>query len=216
MAIVLLTIVMPLSFLVSCMGKNKDLVEVVFDPQTSYTLERTNVKTFISDSGITKYKLEAATWLIFGKASEPYWFLPDGAYFEQFDTVFNVEASVKADTAYYYERRRIWELHGNVDIITLEGVRIQAPKFFWDQNKQIVYSDTFIKITDEEGNETTGIGFTCKEDMSERTLYKSKGAFLLDMKSKTGDSIPSTSENIDFSPVTIPKDETDSTLYGNE
>ena len=191
MAIVLLTIVMPLSFLVSCMEKNKDFVEVVFDPQASYTMKQTNIKQFIFDSGITKCKIEAATWLIFDKASEPYWLIPDGVYLEQFDTAFNTEASVKADTAYFYKQRNIWELYGNVDISNLDGVRIQAPKFFWDRNKENFYSDTFIKITDKEGAVNTGIGFLSNQDLSEYYLYKSKAEFFVDMQRRhsTEDSI---------------------------
>jgi len=216
MAIVTLTIAMPLLLFMSCMKKDTDMVEVVFDPQTSYTLKRTNIETLVSDSGITKCKVETATWLLFGKASEPYWFFPDGIYLEKYDTVFNVEASIIADSAYHYERRKIWELYGNVDITTMDGVRIQAPKFFWDQNKGIFHSDEFISITNKDGTINTAVGFISNEDMSERTLYNSTAEFLADLHNHSGDttkhSLPQSSAGIDSPSPATPSSGLDSTI----
>ena len=216
MAIVLLTIVMPLTFLISCMREKKDLVEVVFDPQTSYTLKETNVKTLISDSGITRYKLETATWLIFGRAVEPYWHFPDGAYLEKFDTTFNVEASIEADTAYHYERRKLWELKGNVDISNLKGERFQTSQLFWDQDKKTIYSDSFIRITKGE-TVSTGFGFLSNEDMSEYKIFRARADIPVDAQrsTTTGDSIPPDSLGNEIVPATISTNEPDSTFSDN-
>jgi Protein of unknown function (DUF1239). len=181
MAIVLLTIVMPLSFIVSCNDNKKDMVEVVYDPQTSYTLKETNVKGVVSDSGRIRFKYETPTWLVFGKASEPYWYFPDGVYAERFDSAFQVEASIKADTAYNYEHRKIWELKGNVDISNLKGERFQTSQLFWDQNKEEFYSDSFIRITKGE-SVNTGIGFRSNQDISIYEIYNSTGEIPVDMK----------------------------------
>ena len=189
-AIVLLAIVMPLSFLVSCGREKKDLIEVIFDNETSYTIKETNVETLISDSGITRTRATAETWLMFGKASEPYWHFPDGAYLERFDTMFNVEASVKADTAYFYERRKLWELNGNVDISNLKGERFRTQQMFIDDNKGIIYSDSFIHITREDG-ENSGIGFISNKDMSDYKIFKAKASIPVNMEQRnSSDSIP--------------------------
>jgi len=170
-AIVILTIAMPLSFFVSCATEKKDMVEVSFDAQSSYTMKETNITNLISDSGVTKGKMIAATCLIFSKAAEPYWYFPDGFYVEKFDTALNIEASVKADTAYYYERRQIWELIGDVDISNLEGIRFQTQQIFWDVNKKEMYSDSFMRIT--KGDVVnSGIGFRSNEDLSIYEIYK--------------------------------------------
>ena len=217
MAIVTLTIAMPLFLFMSCMKKDTDMVEVVFDPQTTSTLKKTNIETLVSDSGITKCKVVTATWLMFGKASEPYWHFPDGIYLEKYDTIFNVEASVKADTAYHYERRKIWELYGNVDITTMDGVRIQAPKFFWDQNKGKFHSDEFISITNKDGTINTGVGFISNEDMTDRVLYNSTAEFLLDLNNgdTTKDSLPQNSADIDNPSPATPPVVSDSAISGN-
>ena len=130
----------------------------------------TAARSIISDSGITRYKVITDTRIMYGKASEPYTYFPDGVYFEKFDTVFNVEASVKADTAYFYERRKIWRLVGNVDITNLEGKRFQTSELFWDQQKKIVYSDSSIRAT--EGDKVNrGIGFISNENFTKVTIF---------------------------------------------
>ncbi|MDR0572923.1 MAG: LPS export ABC transporter periplasmic protein LptC [Tannerella sp.] len=211
MAILLLATAMPLFFFVSCIREKKDVVEIVFDPQTSYTLKETNVESLISDSGVTRYKIITATWLMFGKASEPYWYFPDGAYLEKFDTTFNIEASIKADTAYFYERRKLWELNGHVDISNLKGERFQTSQLFWDQNKETIYSDSFIRISKGESI-NTGIGFRSNQDMSIYEIYNSSADIPVDMQRRAivGDSIPPDSlNNKENMPATIPENNRD-------
>ncbi len=217
MAILLVVIAMPLSFLASCMREKKEMIEVDFDPQTSYTLKETNVNMLISDSGVTKYKAKAATWLMFGKASEPYWYFPDGVYLEKFDTMLNVEASIKADTAYYYERRKLWELNGHVDISNLKGERFQTSQLFWDNNKETIYSDSFIRISKGE-TVNTGIGFRSNQDMSIYEIYNSSADIPIDMQRRAiaSDSIPSDSLHHEAkNPATIHRNNQDSVISDN-
>ncbi len=172
---------MPFYFLASCAGEKKEIVEVMFDPETSYTMKETNIEMFISDSGITRYKIITDTWLVFGKASEPYWYFPDAAYIEKFDTVFNVELSARADTARFYQRRGLWQLDGNVDISNAEGVRFETSQLFMDQNKEICYSDSFIVVTKGE-KVNTGIGFWSNIDMSEYDIFNSTADLTFEMQ----------------------------------
>ena len=209
MAIILLTIVMPFIFLLSCMSEKKDMIEIVFDPQTSYTLKETNAVGFISDSGRTKGKFEAPTWLIYNKAADPYWYFPDGVYGEQYDSVFNIEVSIKADTAYNYVQKNLWELKGNVDISNPKGERFQTSQLFFDRDKEKFYSDSFIRITKGE-SVTTGIGFTSNQDLSIYDIYNSSADIPVDMKRNTAnDSIPPDSLNNEIAPIAILSNEPD-------
>ena len=190
-AIVLLTIVMPLSFLLSCNRDKQERVEVFFDPQTSFTMKKINVVSTILDSGIIRYKLITPTWLIFGKASEPYQFFPDGIYGEQFDSLLNSVGSIKADTAYYYERRKLWEAKGNVDITNVEGIRVQTSQIFWDQQKKSIYSDAFTRVTKGDRVQT-GTSFRSNEDLSEYDVFNATAEIPVETQRHTSisDSIP--------------------------
>ena len=98
-------VVMLLLFSASCSKEHKEVVDVEFDPDKTYTMKATDVSSLISDSGITRYRLKAKEWQIYGKAAEPHWYFPEGIYVEKFDTLFQTEASIKADTAYYYDKK---------------------------------------------------------------------------------------------------------------
>jgi LPS export ABC transporter protein LptC len=175
------TVVIIVVMLFSCNGEKKDAIEVVFDPQTSYTMKETNIETLVSDSGITRCKVITDTYLKFDKASEPFWYFPDGVYLEKYDTAFNVEASVKADTAWYYERRKLWKLTGNVDITNMEGKRLETNELFWDQNKEKIYTDSLYRIT--EGDKVSGgTGFISNQDLTIRESFNSKGEFYINEK----------------------------------
>ena len=58
------------------------------------------VTTLISDSGVTRYRVNTEEWLMFDRKKPSYWAFEKGVYLEQFDSIFNIEASIKADTAY--------------------------------------------------------------------------------------------------------------------
>lgn len=169
-------VVMLLLFATSCGKDTKEVVVVAFDPETTYTLKTTDVSTLVSDSGITRYRVQAKEWLIFDKAKEPFWYFPEGLYLEKFDTLFHVEANVKADTAYNYEKKGLWKLIGNVKIENLEGKKFETSLLFWNQKEEKFYSDKYIRI-EEEDKIITGIGFESNQDMTQYKIFNSQGTF---------------------------------------
>lgn len=160
----------------SCSEEKKEWVAVPSDPEKSYTMKATEVNTLISDSGITRYRLTAQTWLVFGRAKEPYWYFPEGIYVEKFDTLFHTEASIKADTAYYFDKKGLWQLIGHVEVESLEGEQFSTSELFWDQKEEKVYSDKYIRIQQEE-QIVTGIGFESNQNMTKYKIFNSQGVF---------------------------------------
>lgn len=160
----------------SCSKDNKETVVVAFDPETTYTMRTTDVSTLISDSGITRYRADTKEWLVFGKAKEPYSYFPEGIYLEKFDTLFQPEATVKADTAYYYEKKELWKLVGNVEIKNLEGEFFETSLLFWDQKEGRFYSDRYIRI-EQKDQVLTGIGFESNNSMTQSKIFNSTGIF---------------------------------------
>ena len=185
----------------SCNKEKKEVVDVSFDPETTYTLRTTDVSTLISDSGITRYRLNAKEWLVFGKAKDPYWYFPKGIYVEKFDTLFQSEASIQADTAYNYEKKSLWKLVGNVKIESLEGTRFETSLLYWDQKEEKIYSDKYIRI-EEEDKVITGIGFESNQDMSQYKIFDSQGVF--PVSESANDTI---SETVSLDSVIVQKEE---------
>lgn len=181
-------VVMLLLLAVACSKETKDIVDATYDPEKSHTMKATEVNTLISDSGIIRYRIEAAEWMVFGKAKEPYWYFPEGIYVEKFDTLLHSEASIKADTAYYFEKKGLWHLMGNVEVESLEGERFDTPELFWNQKEEKVYSDKYIRIQQEE-QIITGIGFESNQDMTRYKIFNSQGVFPVEEASQPADSI---------------------------
>ena len=79
-------------------------------------MDTRGVTTLVSDSGVIRYRINAEEWKVYDRKSPSYWSFEKGVYVEKFDSLFQVEASIEADTAYYYDKQRLWKLMSNVHI----------------------------------------------------------------------------------------------------
>lgn len=134
------------------------------------------VSTLISDSGITRYRIETDEWLIFDQTEPSYQEFPRGIYLEQFDLDLSVQASLKADYAHYDDVAQVWLLRGNVHALNRKGEQFDTPELNWDQQTHRVWSDSIIHIT-RETSIIHGIGFESNEEMSKYTILHPTGVF---------------------------------------
>lgn len=185
--IVLGTMVMLLLFS-SCSGKRKELGAAITERDSLPVMDTRGVTTLISDSGITRYRINTEEWLVFDRKPPPYWAFEKGVYLEKFDSLFQVEASIKADTAYFYNKEELWKLMGHVDIKNLKGERFNTDLLYWDQRKQKVYSDRFIRI-DQPDRIITGRGFESNQQMTVYTILQPEGVLYFDEEAAAADSL---------------------------
>lgn len=89
----------------SCSGRKKEMGAAITERDSLPVMDTKGVTTLISDSGITRYRVNTAEWLIYDRKKPPYWAFEKGIYLEKFDSLFHTEASIKADTAYYYNKK---------------------------------------------------------------------------------------------------------------
>ena len=176
----------------SCSGKGKNLADAISENDTLPTMNSLGVTTLISDSGITRYKIVTEEWVINDKKNPPYWAFEKGVYLEKFDTLFHIDASIKADTAYYYEKKKIWELRSNVQIQSQRGDKFETELLFWDEKKEKVYSDKFIRISQED-KVITGYGFESDQNLTEYQIKNTTGIFTVEDKNPA----PTTNQHAD-------------------
>lgn len=156
---------------VSCERKNREMVDIAFDREQTYTMKSTDVHTLISDSGVTRYRMVTKEWLFFEEASEPYWYFPEKVHVEKFDTLFQPEATIDADTAYFFTKKKLWKLTGNVEVENLQGERFETSLMYWDQNEEKIYSDQYIRITKGEFV-NTGTGFESNQQLTRYRIFQ--------------------------------------------
>ena len=178
----------------ACSGKDKKLAEAISENDTLPSMKSLGVTTLISDSGVTRYKIVAEEWLIYDKKNPPYWAFEKGVYLEKFDTLFRIDASIKADTAYYHEKKKLWELKGHVQILSQRGDKFQTDLLFWDEKKEKVYSDKFIQI-EQEDKVIRGYGFESNQDLTEYEIKNTTGVFTVEDTAPTVTTQPQDSLN---------------------
>lgn len=169
--------VVVLIFLTSCQEKQFNAPAI--ECRDSLAVMSTyGVSTLISDSGRISYKIDAEEWLIFDKRQPPYWAFEKGVYLEKYDHDLNIEATIKCDTAYYYSELKLWKLIGNVDIRNPKDERFFTDLMYWDQDKELIYSDAYIKI-EQEDQVTEGVGFSSNQSMTVWEIKNTKGIYAI-------------------------------------
>ena len=154
-------IVMLLSFS-SCGGKKNTLGDAITERDSLPVMNTLGVTTLISDSGVTRYRVNTEEWTVYDRKKPSYWAFEKGVYLEQFDSIFNIEASIK-----------------NVDIQNRKGERFNTELLYWNEATQKVYSDKFIRIQQPD-RVITGHGFDSNQQMTVYVIQNIEGIFYVD------------------------------------
>ena len=172
----------------ACSGKKEKMGVAITDRDSLPVMDTRGITMLISDSGITRYRIKTKEWLMYDRKSPSYWSFEKGLYVEKFDSLFKVEASIKSDTAYYFDKQRLWKLMGHVLIQNLKGEKFKTELLYWDENSQKVYSDKFIKI-EQPDRIITGKGFESNQQMTAYVIHKPEGVFYVKDEPTGGDSL---------------------------
>lgn len=163
----------------ACSGRREKLADAVLERDSLPLMRTTGVDALISDSGVLRYRLVTAEYAIFDKKTPPYWAFERGVYLEQFDSLHQVQATIQADTAYYYDRKKLWELRGHVFIQNQQGEEFRTEQLFWNQATERVYSDRHIRIRQTD-NIIEGYGFDSDQRLTQYTIRDTEGIFPID------------------------------------
>lgn len=163
-------------FVAACREETKVDVASSLRPDRMPTMTTHNVSTMISDSGVTQYKIVAPLWEVYDEGADPHWRFPEGLYLRKYDRKFNVIATIAADSAIYFKKLNLWRLDGHVEVTKVPGELFLSQQVFWDQNKAIVYSDSFIHI-ENATHMMEGYGFHARQDFTEYSIKRPMGIF---------------------------------------
>ena len=134
------------------------------------------VSTYVSDSGVVRYKIITDEWKVYDRLEPSHWSFEKGIYLENFDNNLTIDATIIADTAYYYDQQELWELRGNVHINNEQDEQFDTQLLFWNQKTEKVYSDQYIHIRQQK-RIITGIGFTSNQEFTDYTIKNTQGIF---------------------------------------
>lgn len=174
-------VVVVLFFVVSCSKPEVGKIAAVVDRSAMPKLRATEITTVISDSGITRYRISTPRWDVFDKASQPYWEFPVGIHVEQFDLNLKVESNIHSQYAKFHENEQLWELKGKVRMTNIKGELFETERLFWNQREERLYSDTVVKIT-QENHIINAVGFESNQQMTRYMFKGTKGGFAVQDK----------------------------------
>lgn len=135
------------------------------------------VNTLISDSGVIKYRIVTERWEVNTTRQPSRWEFMKGIFFEQFDEQFHVQAYIQADTAWYYDQKRLWKLRGRVNVRNIDGLIYTSEELYWDGIHHEFYSYVYSRLVTPERT-LEGTYFRSDEQMNHYEVSNSKGSFL--------------------------------------
>lgn len=165
-----------LFMLSACSKKKQAITEAISNRDSVPIMITRDISTFISDSGVVRYKIIADEWKVFDQLEPSMWTFEKGIYLEKFNNDLSIEATIIADTAYYYDKQELWELRGNVHIENEQDEQFDTQLLFWNQKTKKVYSDLYIRIQQQK-RIITGIGFTSNQEFTNYTIKQTQGIF---------------------------------------
>lgn len=160
----------------ACSDKDKKLAAAITSRDSLPVMRTLGVESYVSDSGVIRYKILAEEWAVYDKMEPPFWSFEKGVYLEQFDKDFQPEATIDADTAYYYENQKLWELRSKVHIESNKGEKFDTDLLFWSQKEKRVYSDEKIRI-EQADKVIIGYGFESNESLTDYVIRNTEGIF---------------------------------------
>lgn len=163
--------------LFSCTEAQEHIAPAVYERDSASVMTSYGVNTLISDSGVIKYKIVTERWDVNMVKNPSCWTFEKGVFFEQFDEKFHVEAYIQADTAWYYDQKKLWHLRGRVRIRNNNnGLIFESEELYWDGVRHEFYSYVFSKVTTPERT-MQGTYFLSNENMTHYIVNNSKGSF---------------------------------------
>ena len=177
----------PLSLFTSCGEPAEHTAPPIYDRDSASMMVSYGVNTLISDSGVIKYRIVTERWDVNTVREPSRWTFEKGVFFEQFDEKFHVQAYVQADTAWFFDQKKLWHLRGRVRIRNVNGLIYQSEELYWDGMRHELYSNVFSRVTTPERT-MEGTYFLSDEQMTHYTVSNSKGSF--EREDITGDEKP--------------------------
>jgi LPS export ABC transporter protein LptC len=134
-----------------------------------------NIEIIYSDQAYVRMILNAPQMDRY-ESEENYLEMPEGLTVVFYDTLMQQTSSMSARYAISYEDTEIIEAREDVIVINELGEQLNTEELIWDQKKEIIYSEKFVRIT-TEGEVTYGEGFLADERFDQWEITNPRGTF---------------------------------------
>lgn len=130
-----------------------------------------------SDSAIIKVRITAPQLDRYVEKN-PYIELPKGIEILFYDEDLEVASQLTADYAISYEDDGRMEARGNVVLINEQGEKLNTEHLIWDEKKELIYSNEFVKITTAD-EIIMGDGFESNQNFTKFKIKNIQGTITI-------------------------------------
>ncbi len=172
----LLSIFFSVVSMVSCETK----VETIKKSEILSLPSMTNrgIRTVYSDSGKVQLIMRAPLIETYNNNDEPYSEFREGISVVFFEGKKDSSGYATAKYARYTEKKKLWELRDSVVVLNGANDRLETEQLFWDQDKDLIYTDRFVKIINEDQT-LMGTGFESDIKLNKRKIKSPSGPIYL-------------------------------------
>jgi LPS export ABC transporter protein LptC len=150
--------------------ENKIPVITKSDLLTLPSLTVKDFKTTLTDSGRVQLEMSSPLVEKYDKAEPPYAEFRTGIKVVFYNGKDSAQARVTSKYAKCTDNN-LWELRDSVVVINDKGERLETELLYWNQAKDLIYTDRFVKIKSED-QITQGIGFESDSHLNRRKILK--------------------------------------------
>ena len=162
----LISLVLILMFaLLSCKSGISKIPEFDISNLPSLTVKYDTTVYF--DSGKVVLKMTFPIMEQYDNSGDPYYEFKMGLYVD----FFNPSGSISSKYAKNTNNYNLWELRDSVVVINENQDKLETESLFWDQTKDLIYTDRFVKFTNED-QIIVGTGFKSDSHLRKREIKK--------------------------------------------
>jgi LPS export ABC transporter protein LptC len=153
--------------LYSCEGKIEKIVD--FEILSLPSLTGKDINTVFTDSGKVQMVMSAPIMEKWDNFESPYSEFRKGMKIAFHDGHKDPIATASSKYAKFVDKENLWELDDSVVIVNESGDKLETEQLFWDQDKNLVFTDRFVKITNEDQT-VMGTGFESDPQLTRRRI----------------------------------------------
>lgn len=145
----LIQVVLVCLLLLSCERKSDTIKS--FEILSLPAVTRINFETILTtDSGKVQLTMSAPLLETFKNTDDPYSEFKSGLSILFYEGNEEPIASATSKYARHSDKKNLWELKDSVVLINEANEKLETEQLFWDEDKDRIYTDRFVKITRED------------------------------------------------------------------
>ncbi len=134
------------------------------------------VVSYLSQDGVVKSKLTSPIMISNNSSTDPTIEFPKSLHVDFYDSTQKIQNKLFAKYGLYYTNKRLILLRDSVIVFNITGDTLRCEKLWWDQDKELIYTDVPVHIV-QQGEPLEGKnGMTASQNFDAWTLLDAKGS----------------------------------------